>query len=105
MASITSHAKILRDWEALLAATQEKAGALPGTESLRAELEQLLAEAKALKARQATANAERQRITQQVGGIFGKGQEIVLYLRRIIPAHLGPRNESLVEFGVAPLRP
>src|ERR1044072_2930920 len=105
MASLTSHSKILRDWEALLAATQEKAGVLPGTESLRTELEQLLAEAKALKARQATANAERQRLTQQVGEVFRKGQDGILRLRRLIPRHLVLRAEGLVEVGVPPLRP
>lgn len=105
MASITSHAKILRDWEALLAAAQEKAGILPGTESLRAELEQLLVEVKALKARQAATKAERQQITQQLGASFRKAQDGILRLRRLIPGHLGVRDEGLVEFGVAPLRP
>src|SRR5215208_1174243 len=104
MPSLTSHSKLLRDWEALLAAVEVNAGSLPFIEPLRAELERHLAEAKLLKTRQQSARAERQRLTQMVEEVFADGREVMMHLRQGILAQLGLRNERLVEFGIAPLR-
>jgi hypothetical protein len=57
-----------------------------------------------LKARQDSANALRQRCTQEINEEIREGHAVMMRLRSIARAKLGPHNEVLVQFGVAPVR-
>jgi hypothetical protein len=102
--SQTTYVKTVGDWELLLAAVAEHAPSLTDVEDLRVGLEQLLAQARTLKARQDTARANRQRNTQELKAVLEQGRDYAMRIRALSKARLGPKNESVVRFGVAPLR-
>jgi hypothetical protein len=102
--SKTTYTKTLRDWEELLAAAAEHAPIMPEVEDLRAQLEQHATRAKALKVLKDSARANRQGLTQQLDEELVKGREVAMRIRGIAKARVGPKNERIVQFGVAPLR-
>lgn len=104
MPTLTAYADLFRDWEALLLAVHDNSDSLPSVERHRSVLEELLAEAKSLKAQQDSANALRQQNTQKLAKLVASGKKLAIGLRGVIRADLGPDNERLVQFGVAPLR-
>src|SRR5262245_11586079 len=104
MPNTGSYPAVIRDWQLLLAASAEHAASMPGAEDLRQELEQLLAETIALKASQDSATAARQRRTQELQGMLDRGRELAMRLRGMAKARIGPKNEQISQFGVAPLR-
>jgi len=66
MPSKTTYTKTLRDWELLLSAVAENAGAMPEAEELRAALTQHMTRAREIKALQDTAKSSRQQHTQDL---------------------------------------
>ena len=100
----TSYADIIRDWDSLLTAVKDNAAELPDAERHRAALQQHLEETKALKAQQDAARAVRQRSTQMLDEMLNKGKELAVRLRGSVRASIGPKNELLVQYGVAPQR-
>lgn len=104
MPNTSSYADVVLDWERLLLAVQDNTDNLPESERLRAALQQHLDETRALKARQVSAAALRQRTTQELKVKLEEGRELAMRLRGTVRAGLGPRNEGLVQFGMAPLR-
>ena len=100
----SSYADLIRDWEALLMAIQDNKQALPDIERLRAELEQHLAEVKALKARQDSAAGARQATTQELAAMLTKGRALAIRVRGAIKSEFGHQSERLPQFGVAPFR-
>src|SRR4029079_13070769 len=97
--SKTTYLKTIGDWEALLAAVAEHAGTMPEVEDLRTTLEQHAVRARALKAQQESAKPTRQGLTQQLKGELVKGREVALRIRGIAKARIGPKNESISQFG------
>jgi uncharacterized protein YhaN len=59
---------------------------------------------KTLKARQQELKALRQEVTQQLNAAFARGKDAAITYRSAVRAKIGPRNERLVHFKVAPLR-
>lgn len=57
-----------------------------------------------LKARQEELSALRQEVTQLLGIALAEGKENAVIFRSVVRGKLGPRNERLVQFKVAPLR-
>lgn len=104
MPSLNSHADIIRDWELLLDASERSPEVQKGIEDERQGLTQVLAEVRALKARQDELTALRQQVTQQLKDAVARGKEAAIQLRAVAKAKFGPRNERLVHFKVAPLR-
>ena len=104
MPNTSSYADVVRDWELLLSAATDNLADLGDAERHRAALEQHLAETKALKARQDSARAIRQRMTQELMEMLEQGRELAIRLRNAVKANIGPKNERLVQFGVVPLR-
>ena len=100
----SSFADMIRDWEALLRAVDDHAEKLPDTPRHREALEQHLAEVQAEKARQNLARATRQKNTQSLRTMAQKGKELAKRLRGVVMANLGPTDELLVQFGIAPQR-
>jgi hypothetical protein len=104
MPNINSYADVIQDWQALLAAFKDNAERLPGIEAELAALEQALTAALAVKARQDSYRSEKQRATQELNEILESGRDLAIQLRGAVRCKLGPRNEKLVQFGMAPLR-
>ena len=104
MPNTGSYPSVIRDWQLLLAATAENAARMPEAEDLRQALEQHLAATIALKASQDSAKAGRQRMTQELKAMLDQGREFAMRLRGLAKARIGPKNEQISQFGVAPLR-
>jgi hypothetical protein len=106
MASIiNAQGKIFRIWEALLNACIAQAALLPGIDSLKNALQDILNQARLLKNQQETSSAQRQGQTQELEDLIKRGDEAARRLRGYAKAHLGTKNELLVQFGAAPIRP
>jgi hypothetical protein len=104
MPNASSYADFTLEVEGLLAAVAEHAAELPSVEPHRAALAAFADELKALKVRQDTARAIRQRSTQELKSFKTKGRALIIRLRGAVKADLGHDNETLVQFGMAPFR-
>jgi uncharacterized protein YbbK (DUF523 family) len=104
MASLNSHADLIRAWQKLLDASERSPEVQQGIETERQAVEKWLAEVRQLKARQDELNALRQQVTQELKTAVERGKEAAIQLRAIVKAKFGPRSERLVHFDVAPLR-
>jgi hypothetical protein len=101
--SVTSQADVIRDGEGLLDAADRS----PEKEQIEAEyqnLESSLLNLRTLKARQEELSALRQETTQLLMAGMVRLKESAMRFRAAVRAKLGPRNERLVHFKVAPLR-
>lgn len=105
MPEINSFADVMQDWESLLAALRESPDLQPSLESELQTLESVLAGTRALKARQEMQNAGRQEVTQLIKAGVAQGREVAISIRAVVKGKLGYRNERLVHFRVAPVRP
>ena len=104
MSSAKSQADLILDWEGLLEAIQRNPDLHPSVEAERQALAQSLTEFQGLKARQDELTALRQEVTQQLDGVKTRGTEIAMKVRLVARGKIGPKNERLVHFKVAPLR-
>jgi len=101
---VSSYADLIREWEKLLNAVKENGPALPSAEAHRVAMQALCDEVKEAKARQDALQAQRLAVTQGLDGLVKQGKDASIRLRGAARIDLGPRNEQLVHFGVAPLR-
>ena len=100
----SSYADHIRDWESLETAVTDHVDQLGGYEEHLDELQVVKNEVKTVKARQDLHDGARQKATQDLGFALDRGREAAVKLRGFIKAKLGPRNELLNRFGVAPVR-
>ena len=100
----SSYADYIRDWESLETAVMDHAGQFPGHEVHLVELQEARDEVKSVKAQQDLHAGARQKATQDLGAALDRGKEAAVKLRGFIKAKLGPRNELLNRFGIAPMR-
>lgn len=105
MPIINAQAKVFRSWEGQLSACVAQAASLPNVEPLKNELQDILNQTRLVKSQQETTSAQRQGQTQELKALIKKGQETARRLRAYAKSQLGPNNEMLVQFGVAPTRP
>ncbi len=105
MAIINAQGKIFRTWEGQLTACTAQAASLPNIEPLKNDLQDILNQSRLVKSQQETSSAQRQGQTQELKALIKKGREASLRLRAYAKSQLGPNNEMLVQFGVAPIRP
>jgi hypothetical protein len=105
MPVINAQGKVFRSWEGLLNACQTQAAQLPNSAPLTSDLQDILAQAKQVKAQQEDNEARRQGFTQQLTDLITRGQEAARRLRVYAKSQLGTKNELLVQFGAAPIRP
>jgi hypothetical protein len=104
MRNPTSYADRLVDFEKLLAAATANADKLPDLSALRAPLEQTVTELKGLTTRSETFVADKQALVQQRKDAMRRGHVQSITLRAAIRGVIGPFDEKLVEFRVAPIR-
>jgi hypothetical protein len=100
----TSYADLITHWTQLLEAANRSPEMKVGIEDERTALESVLAEVIALKARQDELTAFKQETTQNLVGAVKRGKDIALRFRSIARAKVGPHNERMVLFNVAPIR-
>jgi hypothetical protein len=105
MPNVSSYADTIRDWDSLLIAVRENTELLPDIERHRTALELHMESTRQVKTRQDSFAAGRQGATQDLKEMLTKGRELAIRLRGAVKANIGPKNERLVQFGVAPLRP
>jgi hypothetical protein len=105
MATINSFADLMLDWQKVLSACADNASALTNVEPQRAQVEKMLKDAQDLKAQQDSHTAAKQAARQQLTTLLHDGREAVRRLRGLVKATLGTKNELLVRFGIAPIRP
>jgi hypothetical protein len=100
----SSYADYVQDWESLMAAVQENLSLLPNVDSHLADLSVAVDELKQRKTVQELHSGFRQKATQDLGDALEVGKEAAVKLRGYVKAKLGPKNELLVRFGMAPVR-
>lgn len=91
--------------EQLNTAITKNASLVPATGRLQASLEAGLQEIRLLLGTQKTLIADKQKVTQDLKRALGEARTLAMNIRAIAKGEVGARNEKLVEFGVAPLRP
>jgi hypothetical protein len=101
MPKITAQADVFRDWEAVLGACSQNATLLAGVDSLKAELDAFLAQARDLKVQQETLEGQRRGLTQKLMKVIEDGRESARKLRAFAIIKLGTDNKALSQFGVA----
>jgi predicted RNA-binding protein len=88
----------------LLVTIAENLSLLPDISAERQILEQSLAFAEEAKGRQDAAKGDRQLATQQVKTALARAKDAAIQIQKAAVFKLGPRNEKLASFLVAPLR-
>jgi hypothetical protein len=104
MGKVSSQADVMTDWEALLDAVQKNPDLQPSVETERQSLAQSLVDVQGLKGRQNELRGLRQEITQQLAAAIQKGKDLAITVRSVVRGKVGPRNERLVHFDIAPIR-
>jgi hypothetical protein len=100
MPQVKAHADVFRDWDAVLGAVTQNAALLPGVDSLKAELEGFIAQARDLKIQQETLEGQRQGVTQKLDAALEAGRETVRKIKAFAVVHLGSGNMALSQFGI-----
>lgn len=100
----TSYDNTIGGWEELLVAARQSEGILPAAEALLAALERHLQEAKAAKVQQVLLTAARQVATKELNQSLAACSDMASRLRHHAKSVLGPRDERLAQFGVAPIK-
>jgi DNA-directed RNA polymerase alpha subunit len=104
MPSKNSYPVLITDFEELLAAVDLTPNLQPSIEVERQALAQFLVEIQSLRARQAELTALKQQATQQLKAVIEKTKEAAVKVRSMVKAKIGPKDEVLVHFKVAPQR-
>lgn len=100
-----SLADFVTDWDRLVKNVATNAAELPDLAVYKAPLEQLLAKAQEGMARAKIHQGLKQEENKAVQTLIDAGKEAAVKLRAAIKAHLGPRSERLIDYGMKPLRP
>jgi hypothetical protein len=104
MSSVNAQADVAHDWKGLLDSTEKSPDVLPLVETEWKTLAQFLAEFQNIKARQIELTAQRQETTQQLNEVVARGKEVTVAIRSVLRGKIGPWNERLVQYKIAPLR-
>jgi hypothetical protein len=103
MSEISSFPDFMADWDLLIKGVNNKP-ALPDLSGLLEPLQELLEEGRDLEANKAAARAQLSQGAKRSRALVVEGRAAASRLRSALKAHFGGHNETLVEFGVAPLR-
>jgi hypothetical protein len=104
MPSKNSYAELILDFQELVRSTEMVPELLPSIEAERQVLVQVLADVERLRTRQAELTALKQRATQELREAIERGKEARIQVRSVLRGKVGPKNELLTQFKVAPLR-
>ena len=104
MATNNAFPNVVRNLGGLLDAVDRNPEVQPSVQEERQLLVQSLTEIQGFKALQEQLTAQRQEATQQLNAAVSRGKEAAIRVRSVVRGKIGPRNERLVHFNVAPLR-
>ena len=104
MPDVKSYPDITDDWEGLLGAIETNPDLQPVVETERQALKGTLTEFQGLRRRQEELTALRQEVTQQIKAAVAQGKDLAMRIRSMARGKIGPKNERLVHWRVAPLR-
>ena len=103
MSEISSFADYMADWDLLIKGVNNKTG-LPDLSGLLGPLEDLLEEGRGLEVNKAAARSQLSQGAKRSRALVVEGRAAASRLRSALKAHFGGHNETLVEFGIVPLR-
>lgn len=92
------------EWEALLAGLRETAPNVRGTAAVEAILEGSLGELREFSEQRDADRAAAVKARQKMLRALARGKEAALRVRSYLKFRLGPYNDELVHFGIAPIR-
>jgi hypothetical protein len=101
--SRNSYRDMLADWQKLTAAVRGGETDLPILIPYRMGLETHLESVQAAKVRQTLLEADRELATLELRHEIAAGRDHIIRLRSQVKAALGPRDERLRDFGIAPI--
>jgi hypothetical protein len=104
MSSVNAQADVAHDWKGLLDSVEKSPDLLPLVGTEWTTLAQFLAEFQKIKARQVELTALRQETTQQLDEVVARGKEVAVAIRSVLRGKVGPWNERLVQYQIAPIR-
>ncbi|HEX7185651.1 MAG TPA: hypothetical protein VF756_27750 [Thermoanaerobaculia bacterium] len=104
MARVRRYMNRTNGWEQAISAVIANLADLAHLDGTRAQLQDLLEQARSLSSQQAAATAAKQEATRALQQVLQKGEALVDVLRTGARAHYGNRSEKLVEFGMQPFR-
>lgn len=104
MPSKNSYTELIIDFQELIRSTEATPELLPAIEAERQVLVQVVAEVESLRTRQRELTAQKQRASQQLREAIERGKEATIQVRSVLRGKVGPKNELLTQFRVAPLR-
>jgi outer membrane murein-binding lipoprotein Lpp len=102
MPPVTANAKLFRDWESAIGATDKNPDLLPGAEPFKSDLQASLANARDLKIQQEDLAGKRKAITQQLAAVK-EGANKARKLRAFVVSQLGADSEHLTQWGIKPI--
>lgn len=103
MPPVTANAKLFRDWESAIGATDKNPELLPGAEPFKSDLQASLANARDLKIQQEDLAGKRKAITQQLAAVKKEGANKARKLRAFVVSQLGADSEHLTQWGIKPI--
>ena len=103
MSEPSSFPDFMADWDLLIKAVRNKAE-LPDYSGLLDPLEEILEESREVEAGKASARSLLSLGSKRSRALIVEGRAAASRLRSALKAHYGGHNETLVEFGVAPIR-
>jgi hypothetical protein len=95
---------LVANWTNLLAAVDEEAQDIPELEAFRRSLADALENVRVAKCVQLTLRIASRQSTRNLAEAVQHGWDEAIRTRAYLRGRLGPRNERLARFGVAPLR-
>lgn len=104
MSAAQAFAQEMDDWEALRLAAHDNAPNLPDAQRALTAFEDILVKVQEMKARQRSLTATRQETTQLLNKLKVEARDLAIRLQAVVKCNLGPKNERLVQFKIAPLR-
>jgi hypothetical protein len=104
MARIRQYTHRFNTWDHTTSAVEGK-NALSHLEVPNAKLQVLTAEGRSLVLEQSMLEARKQEVTLRLKQVLRDGDTLTDLLRTGIRQHYGYQSETLVEFGIQPLRP
>ena len=94
----------LQELGTLITVARQHEGSIPGIRPYRVKLEKAYLDALTARSTRDSLDAETRKATRRLRGTLTAAKEAALRLRSYARGTLGPRNEQLTCFGVAPLK-
>ena len=92
----------LKDWSALIGNLEGLLGEVPHLAPLRAELAEVIAQAKVLEVEQNRVTALLRQVNADRAEVLAQGQDVKERIADLLRGHFGTKSPELLQFGVRP---